>query len=137
MEKVQKHFSGQIECISLLRLIGAIGVALYHMGFLNEYVKSLQGGKPFLYNQRVFNDVHDTKKACELSNKETDTNYPALLDNDNCNIFGYEDVTRNGFRRGKHRRIYKVNAFCSISSSCYEVSGCCEANGRAGLDTVL
>lgn len=44
MKGIDNKFSGKIECISILRIIGALGVALYHMGFLNGYVKSLQGG---------------------------------------------------------------------------------------------
>lgn len=50
MEKIDNSFCGKIECISILRIIGALGVALYHMGFLNGYVKSLQGGKPIFYD---------------------------------------------------------------------------------------
>lgn len=50
MKIIDNKFSGKIECISILRTIGALGVALYHMGFLNGYIKSLQGGKLILYN---------------------------------------------------------------------------------------
>ena len=50
MKGIDNKFSGKIECISILRIIGALGVALYHMGFLNGYVKSLQGGKFILYD---------------------------------------------------------------------------------------
>lgn len=37
-------FEGQIECISILRVIGALGIALYHIGTFNDYIATLQAG---------------------------------------------------------------------------------------------
>lgn len=37
-------FSGRLECISILRIIGALGIALYHIGCFNDIIPTLQGG---------------------------------------------------------------------------------------------
>lgn len=39
----QMKFEGQIECISALRVIGALGIALYHIGTFRLY-SDISGG---------------------------------------------------------------------------------------------
>lgn len=56
----QKKFEGQIECISILRVIGALGIALYHIGTFNDYITTLQAG--VLY-QCFPDDVHNAKES--------------------------------------------------------------------------
>ena len=62
MKVINNKFSGKIECISILRIIGALGVALYHMGFLNGYVKSLQGGVSLFFTISGFLHMYTTQK---------------------------------------------------------------------------
>ena len=62
MKGIDNKFSGKIECISILRIIGALGVALYHMGFLNGYVKSLQGGVSLFFTISGFLLMYTTQK---------------------------------------------------------------------------
>ena len=62
MKEIDNKFSGKIECISILRIIGALGVALYHMGFLNGYVKSLQGGVSLFFTISGFLAMYTTQK---------------------------------------------------------------------------
>lgn len=40
----QMKFEGQIECISILRVIGALGIALYHIGTFNNYIATPHAG---------------------------------------------------------------------------------------------
>lgn len=61
MEKIDNSFCGKIECISILRIIGMLGVALYHMGFLNRYVKTLQRGVSLFFTISGFLLMYTTQ----------------------------------------------------------------------------
>lgn len=40
MEHQQEKFEGQIECISILRVVAAIGIILYHIGPMSRFSTS-------------------------------------------------------------------------------------------------
>ena len=42
-------FEGQIECISILRVVGALGIALYHIGTFNDHIATLQAGVSLVF----------------------------------------------------------------------------------------
>lgn len=44
MAEFEEAFSGKIESISLLRMIGAAGIVLYHIGTFNSYIETPQAG---------------------------------------------------------------------------------------------
>lgn len=58
----QKKFEGQIECISILRVIGALGIALYHIGTFNDYITTLQAGVSLFFCISAFLMMYTTQK---------------------------------------------------------------------------
>lgn len=62
MEHQQEKFEGQIECISILRVVAAIGIILYHIGVFNDYVPTLQSGVSLFFCISAFLMMYTTQK---------------------------------------------------------------------------
>lgn len=59
----QMKFEGQIECISILRVIGALGIALYHIGTFNNYIATPQAGVSMFFCISAFLMMYTTQKG--------------------------------------------------------------------------
>ena len=67
MTERRSAFSGRLECISILRIIGALGIALYHIGCFNEIIPTLQGGVHLFYCISGFLMMYTTQKKPKSS----------------------------------------------------------------------
>lgn len=56
-------FEGQIECISILRVVGALGIALYHIGTFNDHIATLQAGVSLFFCISAFLMMYTTQKG--------------------------------------------------------------------------
>ncbi len=56
-------FAGQIECISILRVVGALGIAVYHIGTFNDHIDTLQAGVSFFFCISAFLMMYTTQKG--------------------------------------------------------------------------
>lgn len=56
-------FEGQIECISILRIVGALGIALYHIGTFNDHIATLQAGVSLFFCISAFLVMYTTQKG--------------------------------------------------------------------------
>ena len=59
----QAKFEGQIECISILHVVGALGIALYHIGTFNNYIATSQAGVRLFFCISAFLMMHTTQKS--------------------------------------------------------------------------
>lgn len=56
-------FEGQIECISILRVVGALGIALYYIGTFNDHIATLQAGVSLFFCISAFLMMYTTQKG--------------------------------------------------------------------------
>lgn len=63
MAEFEEAFSGKIESISLLRMIGAAGIALYHIGTFNSYIETPQAGVSLFFCISGFLMMYTTQKG--------------------------------------------------------------------------
>lgn len=56
-------FEGQIECISILRVVGALGIALYHIGTFNDHIATLQAGVSLFFCISAFLMMYTTQNG--------------------------------------------------------------------------
>ena len=76
-------FEGQIECISILRVVGALGIALYHIGTFNDHIATLQAGVSLFFCISAFLMMYTTQKGIQpLYLEEIDSDCSSLLDYD-------------------------------------------------------
>lgn len=59
----QTKFEGQIECISILRAIAALGIALYHVGTFNDYIATPHAGVSLFFCISAFLMMYTTQKG--------------------------------------------------------------------------
>ena len=111
-------FEGQIECISILRVVGALGIALYHIGTFNDHIATLQAGVSLFFVLAPSYDVYNSEGGIQsLYLEEIDSDCSSLLDYDGVyfcsNAGGSVDFNGGGVRLSSSNRYSSYRMFAT------------------------